>query len=386
VIGKNSLKSIDRLKLALHISLLYMQGFLREKLRWRNVRRLGYAKPRLFYSHERIPRRNEPSGGALIKLQDLDDWFPNTAVGANILYMVNSAMPIHAKVMVREAKKRGAIFVLNQNGVAYAGWHGPGWEKLNEPMRFLIKEADYVFYQSEFCKLGADKYLGPCRAPWKIMYNPVDTRMFVPARVKPQGLRILLAGSHQNFYRVQKAIEMMPLLLSRIPTARLTIAGRYTWNKSKDDCMIEARQLAQSMGVGYNVQLSGAYSQADAVSLFQAHHILLHTQYNDSCPRLIAEALSCGLPVVYSASGGVPELVGNEAGIGVPSPLDWEKIHSPNPKALAESVFDVFSRLDTYSASARKRAVQRLDVRDWLKEHESVFVELLAKHQQDVKL
>ena len=46
-------------------------------------------------------------------------------------------------------------------------------------------------------------------------------------------------------------------------------------------------------------------------------HVLLHTKVNDPCPTAVIEAMACGLPVAYPASGGTVELVGDEAGIGV---------------------------------------------------------------------
>jgi len=372
---------IKRCKTWLHLSWLYVQRMAAEKRRWRSIPHDGFREPRVFYGHEHIPARHEPSGGALIKFQDLNDVFPNTRHGANVLYLVNSAMPHFAPVMVREAKRAGAVFVLNQNGVAYPGWHGPGWEKSNRPYRFLIRQADHVLYQSEFCKQGADLFLGHCPASWQILHNPVDTTVFVPAVSRPEGLRLLLAGSHQHFYRVRTALEMMKLLKRRVPKVTLTIAGRYTWKKSEKECMEEAWRFAGEVGVADRVAFQGGYTQAEAPSLFQRHHILLHTKYNDPCPRLVVEAMACGLPVVYSASGGVVELVGEEGGVGIPAPLDWEQDHPPAAEELVSGVLSVSSALEQYSRTARARATMHFDVKPWLHNHAKIFQELLEKRR-----
>jgi glycosyltransferase involved in cell wall biosynthesis len=116
-----------------------------------------------------------------------------------------------------------------------------------------------------------------------------------------------------------------------------------------------------------------------AVRLLHQGHLLLHTKYNDPCPRLVVEALSCGLPVIYSATGGVPELVGDKAGIGVPGPLDWEMDHPPAPKDLAEAVLAVAVRRSEFAGEARRRAVMHFDVRTWLDRHQQIFQKLLAE-------
>jgi glycosyltransferase involved in cell wall biosynthesis len=373
--------AFKRAKDWLHLTLLYWQRVWLEFWRWRGVRRNGFTKLSVYYSHDHVPRRDEKAGGGMIKCQDLSDRFPNTPRAPNLLYMINSVMPIHAPVMVHAAKRAGAIFVLNQNGVAYEGWHGPGWEKTNAPMKVLIENAEFVFYQSAFCKMGADKFLGHCRAPWMILHNPVDTTRFVPTLKKPAGARLLLAGSHHHWYRVRTALEMMPALLTKIPEATLTVAGRYFWKPNQADCISESTALVQSLGIQNAVEIRGAYSQDEAIGLFQEHHVLLHTKYNDPCPRLVVEGMSCGLPVVYSASGGVPELVGPEGGEGVEMPLDWTKDHPADPDLLAAAAEKVLANLPVYARAARERAVKHLDVRHWLDEHERVFMELLKKRQ-----
>ncbi len=48
-------------------------------------------------------------------------------------------------------------------------------------MARILHEADYVFYQSEFCKRSADLFLGKREGGWEILYNAVDTTVFTPS-------------------------------------------------------------------------------------------------------------------------------------------------------------------------------------------------------------
>jgi hypothetical protein len=42
--------------------------------------------------------------------------------------------------------------VLNQNGVFYSGWYAGNWQKKNSDMAKAYHLADYVFWQSDFCR------------------------------------------------------------------------------------------------------------------------------------------------------------------------------------------------------------------------------------------
>ena len=80
----------------------------------------------------------------------------------------------------------------------------------------------------------------------------------------------------------------------------------------------------------------------------------------DPCPSAVIEAMACGLPVVYPASGGTVELVGDEAGIGVPHPDGWERDEPPDPEALADAVAQRARRPPALCAPRRgARAVER---------------------------
>ena len=365
------------LKSSIYQLYLKVKSYISERRRWENYI-YNNVEPRVFYGHDRIPISKEKVSGGILKVQDLHRLYPNTNRGANILYLVSSALPHFAPIMVHYAKRSEVKLVWNQNGVAYPAWHGLGWEKTNKPMANLIHKADYVFYQSHFCKISADSFLGQRSKDCEVLYNAVDTKKFIPVKKKPDGLKILLAGTHNELYRVRIAIETLKEVLHIIPEAELLIAGPLKWKQNEMESQAELEGLCAEIGILSKVRLLGPYSQQGAVKLFQSAHILLHTQYNDACPRMVVEAMSCGLPVVYSKSGGTPELVGMEGGIGVKAPLDWEQIHPPDPQGLARAVVDVISNYERFSKGVRARAVEKFDVRPWLERHRIVFESLVS--------
>ena len=144
--------------------------------------------------------------GGLVKFQRMQEEFPNSPRRFNVLYMVSSQMPYGGEYVARFARGKGARIVWNQNGVAYPSWYGRGWEQVNEPMARLHADADYVFYQSQFCKLSADRFLGERRGPWEILYNSVDTKLFTPAASNPDPdhLVLLLGGTQYQYYHCRR--------------------------------------------------------------------------------------------------------------------------------------------------------------------------------------
>ena len=328
---------------------------------------------RVSYGHARLPRQHELAHGGIVKLQGLEREFPNTRYGFNVLYLVSSGLPDGAVTLARWAKRKGARVVVNQNGVAYPGWYGPGWERVNRPMRELLALADHVFYQSTFCKVSADRFAGPAAGPSEILHNAVDTVAFTPAAQPPQRpLTLLLTGSHHRWYRCEAALRTVGELRRRGRHVRLIVAGRMAWRADAAAAMREAQQLARQLEVDGAIEWLGPYAQADAPSLYQRADILLHTKYNDPCPSVVIEAMASGLPVVFSATGGVPELVA-DAGAGVATEASFERDYPPTPAALADAVIAVDSDRDRLSARARERAVAQLNLDGWMARHRSVF-------------
>jgi glycosyltransferase involved in cell wall biosynthesis len=350
---------------------------MRQLPRWREISAAApqRGRPAVSYGAERMPRDGEVVYGGAVKFQLLDRELPNAPRDFNVLYLGSSSLPIDARTLVRLARRRSAVFVWNQNGVAYPGWYGQGWELVNEPRARLLHEADHVFFQSAFCKVGADRYYGEREGPWEVLHNPVDTERFRPDGARPRRpLTLLLGGSQYQRYRLVAALETLARVRRERSDARLIVAGELSF---APDGPREAAAEIERLGLAEAVDLVGPYAQRDAPELMRRADLLLHTKYNDPCPTVVLEALASGLPVVHSASGGVPELVSGDAGIGIAAPLDWERDHPPPPEELATAVLEVAERLDERSEAARERA-RLFDARAWVERHRTVFGELLG--------
>ena len=355
----------------------------RERRRWRPVRCPASAFPRVFYGQEHLAARSDVAGGGIIKTQDLAGRFPPCGDRPTILYLISSALPPYAAQMARIARRAGGRVVLNQNGVAYPAWHGPGWERPNRFIRDVMAACDLVIYQSEFCRMAADQFVTVPDCETDILHNPVDTKVFSPVRgTRREDLRtgepgafprLLVAGSLQQPYRAECAVKTLSLLRQRGLDATLHVAGRLGWRPTERECLEEIRAWASADRAEEFIRIGGPYSQTDAPVLFRSADVLLHTTYNDACPRTVVEAMACGLPVVYSSSGGVPELVGPDAGIGIPAPADWERIHPPSAEELADAVVALGKEYGKFSHAARVRAETRFDVRPWLDRHAEWF-------------
>ena len=326
------------------------------------------------YGRDTLPSSIEFAHGGIVKVQRMQERWPNTANVFNTLYMVSSAMPPGARFWASIARRRRALVVWNQNGVSYPATE-PGWRASNAAMAPLLREADHVFYQSAFCKMAADRFVGSPKGTWEILHNSVDTRVFIPSPdpLPLTPLMLMLGGNQSERYRLDAAIKTLGTLRRRSVDARLLVTGNLRWRSSPDDAMREALESVSREGVVGQVEFAGAYSQVEAPTLLQRAHILLHTKYNDPCPGVVIEALSAGLPVVYSASGGVPELVGDEAGVGVAVEQTFDRMIPPDPEALADGVQRVAAELPKYSAAARRRALERFDIEPWLARHAEVF-------------
>lgn len=321
-------------------------------------------------------QRNEFAHGGGVKLTYLAEAFPHHFPSASLLYAVSSVgHPLQMEILT-QAKRKGLKIVVNQNGVAFPAWDGANYEASNRSLKTLISFADFIIYQSQFCKESAEHYISPPNVPNEIIYNPVDTRLFSPdaCPVKPETLTLLLGGNQYEKYRLELALQTLKALHQKVPDAKLIVTG--TLWLPRDEAEAWTRQALREMNLTDFVTFTGTYTQAEAPALYSQAHLLLHTKYADPSPGLVLEAMALGMPVVHLNNGGVPELVG-DAGIGVHVEHDWNQINLPSPQAVAEAAMQAYSRREEYSQKARQRAVELFSLEKFIAKHKEIFEKVL---------
>jgi glycosyltransferase involved in cell wall biosynthesis len=290
-------------------------------------------------------------------------------------------IPTNVQQLVKSLKRAGLKLVVNQDGLYYPAWYGPGWERQNETLRRLHDSADFVIYQSEFCAKSVEHFFGRRAPASTILLNPVDLKAYVNIAQRGDNPKLFtLAGSKDRSYRLKLAVSVLAMVIKTLPGASLSIAG---YGSNPEARAMKRRILGwcDELGVGQDkIKFPPPFTRTQAPTVIAQCNILLHTALNDPCPNIVCEALACGLPPVYIASGGVPELVGPDVGESVPAALSWEKLTTPAPQPLASAVVNVWDNWERHHVSARARAESVLGLEKFVSAHEQIFTRLITNN------
>lgn len=167
--------------------------------------------------------------------------------------------------------------------------------------RFSIERSDGVTAPSQYLARATRENFSLDRAI-EVIPNFVDTERFAPSprRRAPGAPALLVHGSNfRTLKRVDDVVEIFARVRRRRP-ARLALVG-----DGPERPRVEAELGAR--GLLADVELLG--ERLDFVSVLQAADVFLLPSETESFGLAALEALSCGVPVVASRVGGLPEVV-----------------------------------------------------------------------------
>ncbi len=100
----------------------------------------------------------------------------------------------------------------------------------------------------------------------------------------------------------QKGVDTLIRAMADLPTAQLAIAG-----DGPDRAQLE--RLAERLGVADRVRFLGFVAHDDVPALMRRADVFVMPSRYEELGTAIIEAMACGLPVVASRVGGIPNLV-----------------------------------------------------------------------------
>lgn len=171
----------------------------------------------------------------------------------------------------------------------------------------LADLADYIIFQSNY-SLNNFKHFGYNKNNYSIINNGVDQNIFnLKDKVfynNDRKLKILSVSWSNNLNKGFQTISDF----SENNDIEVYFVGN--WNTSVKPKSVNIISPLKS------TELAKMYKQCD---------VFLHSAKNDPCPNVVLEALSCGLPVIHTNSGGTPEIA-EGFGIKLPDLINQNEI------------------------------------------------------------
>ena len=145
-------------------------------------------------------------------------------------------------------------------------------------------------------------------------------------------------------------IEAMTEIIDEIPAAHLVVLGRA---KKKGDIIKQISRLNLEDKISFHSGLS----QSEVVSLYSSSHICVIPSLYEGFGFGAGEAMACELPLISTQSGGLREVIGQEAVV----------IESASSKAIVKAVKDLFSNKEKQLALSRAGRKRMENEFNWIK-------------------
>lgn len=236
--------------------------------------------------------------------------------------------------------------------------------------RFALEQSEGITCVSEYLRTKTRDVFNLDR-PMEVIPNFVDTRRFLPEssptlreHLAPRGERILVHLS--NFRQVKRAPDAVRVFakVRAVMPARLLLIG-----DGQD--RPEALHLAQTLEVKPDVIFLG--KQDDVESLLAVADLLLLPSADEAFGLAALEGMSCGVPVIATNVGGVPEVV-EDGKSGFLLPVgDVGGMADAALALLADA-----GRYAEFRAAARRRAVEHFDTSLIVPQYEAYYRDILG--------
>ncbi len=260
--------------------------------------------------------------------------------------LVHVQVPMPAGMVALWIKRKFKIpFVISEHW----GIYNPV-EKLNystRSIRFknitkkIFSEASGFISVSRFLAEGVNNLV--LKKDYTVIPNVADTNSFFYKEKPPGTFRFIHVSNMAALKNVNGILHAFKQFISMGGNAELVVVG------NKDDAL---KEMADSLGLSQNkILFKGEVAYETVANEMQASDCLVLFSDIENSPCVIGEALCCGLPVIASQTGGIPELLGGSNSL---------LVNARDEQGLAQAMKNMvenYSRIDrrTIAATASQK-------------------------------
>jgi N-acetyl-alpha-D-glucosaminyl L-malate synthase BshA len=268
-----------------------------------------------------------------------------------------------AALLAREATGVPYIVTLHGSDVTILG-SDPAYHSINT---LSVERADAVTAVSSFMAREAYERLGLNR-DIQVIPNFVDSTVFSPAPCESSennlggDFVIIHVSNFRPVKRIQDLIYAMKIISKEAPRARLVLVGDGPERHNVERLISQLELKEKVILTGFRSNIPNLLRCSDAVVICSE---------TESAPLTLLEGLSCGLPVVATNVGGIPEILQD----GVNGFL----VEPKHPEDIADKLLCLISDMNLRSRlgiEARKTIEKKYTAEKVVFQYEEIYKKL----------
>ena len=217
------------------------------------------------------------------------------------------------------------IKIIFSNHFAYTK---SGFKPVDLILRIALKEADYTISVSNYSKAELIRNFGVNEIQSHVCYNWIDLKVLPYRQDYPKNnpKRLLFVGRIVPEKGIRVAIEFAKYIkINNIPYEITVIGDSNHPIKNELINLAETNNRIRYLGRVDKPEIWKHYMQSD--------YFFMPVQWEEGFGNVILEAYAFGLPVIGTARGAIPEIVGHFA--------EGKIIHSSDPREIIQALSDL---------------------------------------------
>jgi len=217
------------------------------------------------------------------------------------------------------------------------------WHSFLRMQKLVARNLPYLITVSEAARRDIAAAYGVAAQQIHVVHNGIDTRLFRPLPgVKRRTDRIIVTNSADTPLKGLRYLLQAVSDVARKRNLRLVVVGQ----PKKDG---DIPSLIQELGIGGRVEFTGRIRQEDLVHHYAEAAAAVVPSVYEGFGLPAGEAMACGVPVISTRGGALPEVVG-DAGLLVP----------PADAAALATAIETLLRHPDYAARLAQKGLNRV--------------------------